>query len=164
MMMGDPGFFGDLWGGIKGAATGLLTGGPLGAIGGALKGSGLIKPPTPTLTGFAPLGPPPVLISTPQTRVPGWTGIGQRAIPGGATGYQVPQNGGIPPKGYRLNKSDYFLRDGTFVPAGSKYVKIRRRNALNPKALDRAIGRVTSAKRASKKMGRITIRKTTHTH
>lgn len=63
------------------------------------------------------------------------------------------------PPGYRPNKSSYFLTDGTFVPKDSRCVKIRRRNPLNPRALDRAMGRLTSAKRAAKKLGRVTIRK-----
>jgi hypothetical protein len=68
-------------------------------------------------------------------------------------------NGGnLPPSGYHWNKSDYFLMDGTFVPKGTKIVKNRRRNSLNPRALDRAIGRVSGAKKASKKLSRITIR------
>ncbi|GAG96208.1 unnamed protein product, partial [marine sediment metagenome] len=40
-----------------------------------------------------------------------------------------------------------------------KQVKNRRRNPLNPRALDRSLSRITSAKRASKKLSRVTIRK-----
>lgn len=57
--------------------------------------------------------------------------------------------GGVPaitpgqcPKGYRLNKSSYFLKNGTFVPEGTKCVKYRRRNFANGRALRRSIGRV----------------------
>lgn len=63
------------------------------------------------------------------------------------------------PSGFHPNKQSYRLKDGTFVPKGSKCVKNRRRNPLNPRALDRAISRVSSAKRASKKLSRITVRK-----
>lgn len=161
-MMGDPGFFGDLWGGIKGAVGGLVTGGPLGAIGGALSGSGIIKPPTPSLP---PMVNPRVPISISGDRfqqAPTGIRVGGM-LPGGAKpyiGYDRPGAATMgPPKGYRLNKSSYFLKDGTYVPAGSRYVKVRRRNPLNPKALDRAMGRITSAKRASKKLSRVTIRK-----
>jgi hypothetical protein len=49
-------------------------------------------------------------------------------------------NGAGPaPSGFHWNKSDYFLKDGTFVPKGTKIVKNRRRNSLNP----RALGRIT---------------------
>jgi len=70
---------------------------------------------------------------------------------------QAPPQGSV--GGMRLNKSDYFLRDGTFVPRGSRWVKSRRRNPLNPRALDRAIGRISSAKKAAGRLGKITIRK-----
>lgn len=160
MQMGDPGIFGDIWGGIKGAATGLITGGPLGAIGGALSGSGIIKPPTPTLP---PLVSPRLPFQqAPVVPKPGTRGAIERFLPGGQTGYQPAVTG--PPKGYRLNKSGYWLKSGEYVQPESRYVKIRRRNPMNPKALDRAITRITSAKRASKKIGRITVRKTTHSH
>lgn len=56
------------------------------------------------------------------------------------------------PSGFHPNKSSYFLSDGTFVPEGSKCVKNRRRNPMNPRALDRAIGRLNSAKRVQNKL------------
>jgi hypothetical protein len=56
------------------------------------------------------------------------------------------------PGGMHPNKSDYFLKDGTFVPAGTKCVKNRRRNPMNPRALDRAIGRMNGAKRLQSKL------------
>ena len=73
------------------------------------------------------------------------------------------------PKGYKPNKSAYYRRvktplhpDGVlvYVTPGSRCVKIRKRNAANPRAIDRAIGRVKSAKRLSKKLSNITIRDT----
>lgn len=63
------------------------------------------------------------------------------------------------PGGFHPNKSSYHLRDGTFVPKGSKCVKNRRRNPLNPKALDRAMSRLQSAKKAAKKLSRVRIHK-----
>jgi hypothetical protein len=57
---------------------------------------------------------------------------------------------GLPPAGYRLNKSSYFLKDGTFVPARSRYVRIRRRNFANGRALRRSIGRVQGFERLVK--------------
>jgi hypothetical protein len=64
-----------------------------------------------------------------------------------------------PPSGYKLNKTSYFLRDGTFVPKGTRWVKVRRRNAMNPRALSRAIARVDSAKRWQSRLSGITTRK-----
>lgn len=67
------------------------------------------------------------------------------------------------PAGFRSNKSRYYRRrsDGRIMEVlpGARCVKMRRRNPLNPRALDRAMGRLSSAKRAAKKIGRITIRK-----
>ena len=57
---------------------------------------------------------------------------------------------GLPPAGYRLNKSSYFLKDGTFVQARSRYVRIRRRNFANGRALRRSIGRVQGFERLVK--------------
>lgn len=56
------------------------------------------------------------------------------------------------PSGYHPNKSSYFLKDGTFVPEGSRCVKNRRRNPGNMRALDRALGRLNSAKRLQAKL------------
>lgn len=161
-MAGDPGIFGDIWSGIKsvggaivGGATGLLTGGPLGAVGGVLKGSGIIsEPKPPALPG---LGTLPIQQTSPTgVRIGG-------LLPGGAKPYAgldyAPQSGGQLPAGYHWNKTDYFLRDGTFVPAGTKPVKNRRRNPANSKATNRAISRVAMAKRHAKDLSRVTIRK-----
>lgn len=70
----------------------------------------------------------------------------------------APRNGGCPglgvtdrlvcPGGCHANKSDYFLRSGAFVPKGSRCVRNRRRNPLNPRAMDRAAGRLRAAKKA----------------
>jgi len=65
------------------------------------------------------------------------------------------------PQGYHPNKSGYYTQEG-YIEEGSRCVKNRRRNALNPRALTRAVGRIKSAKTASKILGRITIRKHTH--
>lgn len=145
---GDPGLFGAIGGAIKGAVTGFVGSGfnPLGAIGGAVGSF--------AGGGGPPKGLPSNLPALPQ---PGVGGAIRRILPGGESGY-VSQ--GRPPSGYRLNKTSYFLKDGTFVPEGSRYVKIRRRNPLNPRALSRAMSRLTSAKKASKKLSRISIRKT----
>lgn len=71
-----------------------------------------------------------------------------------------------PGPGYRPNKSGYWRRDprdasgmtALWIPPNSIWVKTRRRNPLNPRAADRAISRLTSAKRAVQKLSRITVR------
>ena len=174
---GDPGIFGFL-GGLAKKVTGVVgrlgipgisagAGFVSGALGGILGrktaktrqaaqtglGAGLIPFTGRTFPGQGQRFP--VQTGMP---VPGFRGAVQRFLPGGATGMQ--QVGAGPPgPGYHLNKSDYFLKDGTFIPKGTTWVKNRRRNPLNPRALSRAMSRLTSAKNAAKALGRITIRK-----
>jgi len=61
--------------------------------------------------------------------------------------------------GYHWNKSDYFLRSGEFVPAGTRSVRNRRRNPANPRATSNAITRIKGAKRYAKSLSGISIRK-----
>lgn len=178
--MGDPGLFGSIGkfiGGVGktvvGAASGFISGGPMGALGGALKGAGIIKAPT-----YAPQPVAPV--STGMMNIRAMPGTGYQNGPLGLSttmgrGATTPtyQNGarafpatkaeGPPGPGYHLNKGGYYRRSPAgsvvYVPPESVWVRNRRRNPLNPSALDRAMGRVTSAKNASKKLSRITIRK-----
>lgn len=150
---GDPGLFGA----IGGAIGGFLTGGPLGAVGGAVAGwKGGGSKPAPA-TGL--MQPPQSMPGVPQAPIPGFRGAIQRALPGGATGY-APVNGSKP-SGMRLNKSGYFLKSGEYVAPGTRYVKIRRRNPLNPRAASRAIARLESAKKAVKGLSRVTVRSKT---
>lgn len=96
-------------------------------------------------------------ISSQQVPIPGFIPGIQRFVPGGATGMMDAPSVACP-TGWHPNKSDYYTQEG-FVPKGSRCVKNRRRNALNPGALTRAVGRVSSAKKANQILGRITIRK-----
>ena len=170
-MMGDPGLFGLIGKGIKtvgriaGAAARLTPVGriaaPLiGAAGGLIAGTGAKKLTQRALPGSGlksgqiprlPAGPPRA--AAPQ--VP--------AARDGRRPFPRPKGKGPPGPGYRLNKSGYYRRNPAgqtvYIKPQSVWVKSRRRNPLNPRALDRAIGRVGSAKRAAKKLGRITIRK-----
>lgn len=165
--MGDPGLFGFLGkaaGGLLRTAGKLLPGPAgiaAGAIGGAIAGGGggipapggLVYSKTPGLAG--PLQQRP----TPMLPVPGVGGAVQRFLPGGRTGYMPASASEMKaPSGYHWNKTDYFLKDGTFVPKGTKLVKNRRRNPLNPKAASRAISRLESAKKATKRLDRISIK------
>lgn len=89
----------------------------------------------------------------PIVPTPGVSGAIQRLLPGGATGYQTANGAAAPPLpnisvgGYHPNKTGYFLKDGTYVAPGTRMVKNRRMNPLNPKALRKAITRVNGAKR-----------------
>jgi hypothetical protein len=85
----------------------------------------------------------------------------------GATAYYSPQGqpAGATEKcaiqGYHLNKSRYAVVNGGdpyVVEAGTKCVKNRRRNALNPRALNRAVSRVAAAKKYAKMLDRIEIK------
>jgi len=87
---------------------------------------------------------------------PGVGGFIERLLPGGATGFQSLAC----PSGFHPNKSSYFTQAG-FVEKGSRCVKNRRRNPMNPRALDRAISRVDSGKRLQHKLASITTAKFT---
>jgi hypothetical protein len=60
--------------------------------------------------------------------------------------------------GVRLNRTGYFLKSGQYIAPGTKCVRSRRRNPLNPRALSKAMGRVVSFKKAATAASRITIR------
>ena len=60
--------------------------------------------------------------------------------------------------GWHVNKSSYFLRSGRFIRQGTVCVRNRRRNDMNNRAISNSIKRLTGAKKASKAIGRVTIR------
>ncbi len=168
--MGDPGLFGGLAGALRGAIRGGLagaTGGILGGRAGAMRTrEERARMGVPTMgvpMQLAPRGRGPGRTRRQQRagvggrKRPGVVGAMQRIVPGGETGFEVAQV--ACPSGFHANKSDYFLRDGTFVPKGSKCVRNRRRNPLNPRAASRAISRIKSAKNAAKMLSNVTIRK-----
>ena len=174
MPAGDPGFFGDLWGGIKGAATGLITGGPLGAIGGAVTGFiGTPSQTSPAATApFVPSLPPMMTLPQqiqavngprpPQVPVPGARGAIERFLPYGETGMMDDPRyraGKASQSGWHWNKSGYFLKSGEYVEAGTRQVRNRKMNPLNPSAVKSSIRRLGRAKTAAKDIGRVTIRK-----
>ena len=170
MPMGDPGFFGDLWGGIKGAVGGLVTGGPLRAIGGAIggfTGAGQTQPTSiPTLP---PMRTLPQTIQQaqngrrpPQIEKPGARGAIERFLPGGETGMMDDPRyraGKASQTGWHWNKSGYWLKSGEYVAAGTKQVRNRRMNPLNPHAVKLSMRRLGRAKSAAQDINRVTIRK-----
>lgn len=155
-------------GGISGAIGGVTTylgggggysGGPLPTIGG-----GAAVPGPTGFTGACPpgtiRGPLGTCVNLPFGGAPG-TGITTQ----GGTGVtftgptQVQAQGGKPPSGYHWNRQGYFTKSQGWIPEGTKLVKNRRKNPLNPKAASRAIARLESAKNASRALSRVTIRK-----
>jgi len=148
---GDPGLFGDIWGGIKGAVSGAARG---------IMG----KPISPF-----PMAGPGGIPFGPMDSASRWGSAAQGAAQGffgpqgGTSVAQFTPQGGMCATGsmggYHLNKSDYFLRSGEFVPKGSKWVKNRKRNPANARATSRAISRVVGAKRYATSLSRVSIRK-----
>jgi len=210
---GDPGIFGDIWGGIKKVAgVGLGVASMLPVVGGAAKvlrslafpGDARVNIPGATTLPSFPVGGimPNVPVGMPGSGRPGPNvarAIGAPAPTNGCPGiFNVKGPGGVcidltalPPggdpaftpmamaangmngmdpmsmragtpsgwPGYHWNKSDYFLRSGEFVPAGSRSVRNRKRNPMNPRATSNAITRVKGAKRFAASLSNITIRK-----
>jgi len=180
--VGDPGFFGDLFGKAVSIGRGALTGGVSGAINAALgrKGAtttvsnGTIFTGSGTSFQQQPTGQPPrpagIDINLPFHGEPGAgvTFFGPSGGGGGGTAVAMNGNGVTLAcqKGFHPNKTGYFVKGdcrtgtgGGFIEKGTKCVRDRRRNSLNPRALDRAMGRITSAKLKEAKLKRITIRK-----
>jgi len=164
---GDPGL-GDWWrAGKRALGVGVRTalgmtgfGGAATAMAGTAARTQMTHPGDPTQIG-------PVMRPMQGTQVmvpkPGVVGAIQRFVPGGFTGTQVAtvQANGACPTGHRPNKTSYFLKDGTFVPKGTRCVKRRQRNPMNPRALSRAIGRVDAGKRFQSRMNEISTAKYT---
>ncbi len=124
--------------------------------------TGALLPPLPAPISIAQLSPQ---VAGPQRVVPtpGLGGFIQRALPGGETGLQVEAaaTNGACTKGFHLNKSDYFLKNGTFIAKGTMCVKNRRRNPLNPRALTRAVARIDAGKIWQSKLSEIATGKFT---
>jgi len=129
----------DFFKGIIKTGTALVTRGPLAALG--VLGGGEQRPP---------IGPSKFSrAAQQQVPAPGALAAGQRFFPGGATGMMTC------PSGFHPNKQGYFLKSGSWVEEGSRCVKNRRRNPMNPRALDRAIGRVDGGKRLQHRLAQI---------
>ena len=122
---GDPGIFGSIFSGIKGAVGGLLSGGPLGAISGGIRG--FTASTRPSVTAAAALRPLPQAGTPRMTFGQRIRTAGQALIPGG-----VEPGVGCPP-GYHLDKQTQ-----------TKCVRNRRMNPGNARALRRAIRREAS--------------------
>lgn len=136
----------------------------------AMPGSGAVAPTlqTSVLKGLQPTKPSifPTSLPTPDSVKVSATNIGGLYQSGSATAYFTPtgQSQAVQQcavKGYHLNKSRYAVvnkGDPYVVEAGTKCVRNRRRNALNPRALNRAVSRVAAAKKYAKMLDRIEIK------
>jgi len=174
---GDPGLFGFLGSALKsvtGAVSRLSIPGISGLAGiasGLLPG-GRGKPASRVIPGAGrtltiPSGPRGFKAPSQEVAVPGFRGFVERALPGGRPGTTTiitpADTGGIAPRGMHLNKTAYFRTDPNtgntiHIPEMSIWVRNRRRNPGNARANDRAISRISSAKRMAKHLGRISIR------
>jgi len=161
---GDPGLFGSIFSGIKKFGGAVIGATPAGR---ALKFArdAVLGNKQPKMRSrkmrkmqqrFAPMQP---------FTMPGGIRLPDRAVMA-SSAQAMNGAGNLPPSGYHWNKTGYYRggRPGSagpveFVAPGTVAVKNRRRNPLNPRALDRSMGRITSAKKAASKLGRITIRK-----
>lgn len=173
--MGDPGLFSSIGRFVGGAVrtglgiAGAVLPGPIGAgariISGALGG----RPP-PQIIAPPRVGQIPLPLQQAQRLIggrPTRAGLIERRLGGGPMMFgggvgapAQPVGPGVAcPAGMRPNKTSYFLKSGQFIEAGTVCVKVRRRNPLNVRALDRSISRIESAKKATKRIGRVTIKK-----
>ena len=132
---GDPGIFGFLRGAVR-TGLSLVTGGPVAA---AKTARGELFP---RRSPVSIVGPSQFAGTPPPSR-------------GGMPGPALVTGAGELLKGYHLNSSSYFLRDGTFVPKGTRAVKNRRRNPANARATSRAISRINGAKRMQHTLAQI---------
>jgi len=177
--MGDPGLFsvlGKVIGGVANVATGGLAGSAydaLKSIAGSKRtgaagtgGLALVGARTQPLVPQQVTLPGGAIVRADSVKVTG-TSIGfgayqrgevsvygpQAGAPGAPTGTcLLPGKNGGPPRlrATHANKSGYHLKDGTYVAPGTRCVANRRRNPLNPRALSRAMSRVTGARKAIK--------------
>lgn len=148
--VGDP-FLGGLLKGagklVGGAVKGFVSGGPLGALtgaAGAVFGGGSAVPAGVPMMNIAQR---PISVAGKVQMPP----FGFPAISGGlslgapvgpmTTGAMV--GGVVEPKGYHRNKTGYFLKSGQYVPPGTKWVRNRRTNPANGRALRKAVSRTS---------------------
>jgi len=174
--MGDPGLFGDIWGGIKSigrVATGVVGGLGIPLVSGVARTAGSLlfgarntipgastfaTPPPPMTINRATMFQGPAMPGSGPSMVSRFRMAGQTIVPGGVEPFAA--QAGPAMSGYHWNKSAYFLRDGTFIAAGTKLVKNRRRNPGNMRALSRSLGRIKSAKKMAAVLSAVSIRKT----
>jgi hypothetical protein len=118
-----------------------------------------------TASQFAPTTTPklPVLPGAGSVQIDSTRTSGVQLFPGTFAGTQTvytspagAAGGHACPVGYHWNRTSYYTKSG-HVAKGSKCVKNRRRNPLNPRALSRSMSRIHSAKKAAHFLDRIQI-------
>jgi hypothetical protein len=163
---GDPGWKEDLAAVAQGWATGGVTGG-LTALGGRLGlfNGGMNVPTGPQILPGIQINPPFGGPAGAGFEITGPYGTGLKmgvGEVGEAAQMLAPGrlNGGPLPKGYKWNKTGYFTKGPPveYHPPGTKMVRIRRRNPLNPRAFDRSLARIESAHRFKTRLARVTVR------
>lgn len=136
---------------VGGAVKGFVTGGVTGAIGGAVsaaagkqKSTAVAKVEQAPMISYAPPGGSmiPVPATSPgAVPAPGASGVIQRLLPGGKSGYVSGASVGGAMPGYHWNKSYSYAKG---LPAGSFLVRNRSMNPANAKSLRRAVRRQQS--------------------
>ena len=174
------GFIGGAVRGAVGTVGGVLLGGgiptPISVIQGAVRGALGSRAPRAQRVAVTPAGR--FVRQAPILRANGRIQGGQQGVVVGRTreerifvgprgqpvgqlpagqGTQVAIDGTCPPgalcpKGFRVNKTSYFLRDGTFVPRESRCVRIRRRDALNGRAALNSTRRLVAYTKANRRV------------
>jgi hypothetical protein len=130
--------------GVSGAIGGFVTGGPLGAIKGAI---GAVKPMAQPIP-FQPMNLAPI----PVTPVPGIGGAISRLLPGGDTGYEVvPSIGGGRRPG-DTGRVGHFKKDGTWTNRARP-----RMNVTNVRALRKAGRRVRGFLKVAARLGALPV-------
>lgn len=175
---GDPGIFsfvGKALGAVAGVVSKVVPG-PIGAIAGLA--NKVLTPGKPVASTGKPLNPSinvmsmgsatPVLLAQQQQAAQpnqyGLVNINRPQLPmapGNQTqgGFGGSQSTGAPcERGYHRNKTGYYSKRYGWIEAGSVCVKNRKRNPLNPRALSRSMSRLSSAKKAAKFLGAVSIR------
>lgn len=153
---GDPGMFSFIEKGVKSIARAVIPGAGVAIDAYRAITSGGRKPAA------APMALQGPVMQGPAVHLPGGTSVslGQIQLPsiGGMVGSLIPSfgpsssaPGGACPKGMRLNKSGYFLQDGTFVPPQSRCVRYRSMNPLNPRALRKGLSRAEAFEKIARR-------------
>lgn len=170
---GDPGFLSGLATLVGGAATGFLSGGPLGAIRGAVTSisgartaqvggtKGLVAP----IPGGSALPGTGVNVQLPSIGKEGVSmgGIQIGRYGGMGTAPSMPvtmaagPNGKGCMSGHHINRSTYYTQRGK-VEAGTACVKNRHMNPLNPRAASRAMRRLSGFSRAANSVEKMIVK------
>jgi hypothetical protein len=155
MAVGDPGLFSFVKKfARKALKVASILPGPIGSVAGiasGMLGAGAGRPQ------LAPPGRrmPTITVRGAGAMVPGGVALaGQaRLAPSAAPGADGC------PKGTRLNKSDYFLKSGQFVPKGTRCVSYRRTNPANARALRKALSREEAFIKLARRSGLVALPK-----